>query len=210
MQAETRHGRVTSNHRRRTRAEQVQTRRFALGVCLLGAMVVVTAVVSYTSRAEAVTTKTSPTVSESSPSTTLDPAASLVSATYTAELRGAGTGSTSGESRAFLTLRYDAQAQTVTYKLQITTALPTPCVATICQGAAGQSGSSVFTLFPGPAIAGNFSGVLAEGQISAADLVGALKGARLADLVLLIKNGGAYATVGTARKPIDAIRGQIR
>jgi hypothetical protein len=210
MRADTRHGRLTSSHRRRTRAEQVQTRRFALGVCLLGVMVVVTAVVSYSSRADAVTTETSPTLSEISPSTTLDPAASLVSATYTAELRGAGAGSASGESRAFLTLRYDAQVQTIAYKLQITTSLPTPCVATICQGSGGQSGTALFTLFPGPAIAGNFSGVLAEGQISAADLVGPLKGARLADLVLLIKNGGTYATVGTARQPTDAIRGQIR
>jgi hypothetical protein len=210
MQANVRHSPRASRHRGTSRAEQVQTRRLVLSVCLLALMVVITAVASYSTRVEATTPETSPTTSDDAPSTTLDPAALLVSATYTAELRGGGSGSTAGDPRAFLTLRYDEDAQTITYKLQITTSLQTPCVAAICQGTREQSGSNVFTMFPGPAIAGNFSGVLSEGQIDAADLVGSLRGGRLADLVLLIQSGAAYATVGTASRPIDAIRGQIR
>jgi hypothetical protein len=210
MQAERRHGRRASLRRRTSRAEQVQIRRLVLCVCLLASMVVITAVASYSSRVEAATPETSATVFEATPSTTLDPAVLLVSATYTAELRGGGSGSLSGDPRAFLTLRYDAGAQTITFKLQITSSLQVPCVAAICRGRPSQSGSTVFTLFPGPAIAGNFSGVLAEGQIDAADLVGSLKGSRLADLILLIESGKAYATIGTASQPAGAIRGQIK
>jgi hypothetical protein len=208
MHAQVRNRRHGSRRRRVSRAERVQTRRFALAVCLLALLVVITAVASYSTRAEATTPEPSSTVSDASPSTTIDPAALLISATYTAELRGSDSGSAS--PHGFLTLRYDADAQTIAYKLQIITSLQTPCVAAICQGPPGQSGGTVFTLFPGPAIAGNFSGVLAEGQIYAADLVGSLKDSRLADLVLLIESGKAYATVGTASRPIDAIRGQIR
>jgi hypothetical protein len=68
----------------------------------------------------------------------------------------------------------------------------------------------VFTIFPGPTVAGNFSGVLAEGSMTPGDLVGPLKGGRLTDLVLLVKNGGAYAAIGTPNEPVDALRAQIK
>jgi len=41
-------------------------------------------------------------------------------------------------------------------------------------------------------------------------LVGPLRNHRLTDLVLLVKSGGAYATIGTASRPVDAIRGQLK
>jgi hypothetical protein len=209
MQAKRRQGRRSSSCRRRTRAEQVQSRRFALTVCLLALMVVITAAVSYSSGAEA-TPKTAAAVSEAITTTTLDPAASLISATYTAELKSGDSGSAYGGPRALLTLDFDATAQTVTYKLQITAPLANPSTATICQSEPGQGDSTVFTIFPGPTVAGNFSGVLAEGSMTPGDLVGPLKGGRLTDLVLLVKNGGAYAAIGTPNEPVDALRAQIK
>jgi hypothetical protein len=209
MQAERRHSRVTSSRRRRTRAEQVQNRRFVLTVCLLGLMLVVTATVSYSSRAAA-TPESAPSTSSESTNTTLDPAAALTSGTYTAELKGSSSGSVYGGPRALLTLEYDAAARTVSYKLQITSALANPSVAAVCQGVSGQSGATVFTLFPGPTVSGNFSGVLAEGSITEGDLVGPLEGGRLTDLILLIKTGEAYVTIGTPSQPVDAMRAQIK
>ena len=209
MQAERHHSRRASSRKRRSRAEQVQIRRFVLTVCLLAVMLVVTAAVSYSSRVEA-TPKTAAVPSNDPTGTTLDPAAALTSGSYTAELKGSSSGSQNGGSRALLTLDYDATAQTVSYKLQITVALANPSVAAICQGTPGQSGVTVFTVYPGPAVSGNFSGVLAQGSIGAGDLVGPLKGERLSDLVLLVKNGGAYATIGTASQPIDAMRAQLK
>jgi hypothetical protein len=209
MQADMRYGRRAPARRRRSRTEQVQNRRFVLAVCLLALMVVVTAAVSYSSRAEA-TRKTTPVASSRATATTLDPAASLVSATYTAELQGDAAGSASKDPRALLTLAYDAAAQTLSYELRVTSPLTTPCVAAICQATPGQGGATLFTMFPGPAVAGNFSGILSEGGIAAEDLVGPLKGGRLTDLILLFRSGGAYATIGTASHPVDAIRGQIK
>ena len=209
MQAKRLHSRHASSQRRRTRAEQVQNRRFVLSVCLLALMVVITAAVSHSSRAEA-SPKNAPAVSHAATTTTLDAAAGLVSARYTAELKAGDSGSASGGPRALLTLDYDAAAQTVTYRLQITAPLANPSTATICRSVSGQSDAAVFMMFSGPTIAGNFSGVLTEGTITAEELVGPLKGSRLADLVLLIRAGGAYATIGTPSQPVDALKAQIK
>lgn len=191
--------------RRRQRAQQVQARRFCLVVAALALVVIVTAVGSYASRAEAAP-QTEKANSTQAPTTTLDPSTALVSSAYTAALAG-DFGDDGPQAR--LILRYDAQSETVSYSLEITSPLPNPAVASICKEVPGQKGATVFNMFSGPAIAGNFSGMLAQGEISASDLVGPLQGARIADLVLLLKEGGAYATVGTAGMPVDAIRGRI-
>ncbi len=209
MHAEPRQDPRASVHRRRSRAEKVQVRRFIVAVCLLGLMIVVTAAVSYASRVEA-SAQTSARPAGNSTDTTLDPAARLVSSTYTAELRVGGPTPSSADPRALLTLRYDAAARTLSYRLEVTTPLANPSVAAICQGLPGQAGNTVFTVFPGPTIAGRFSGVLAEGEITSTDLVGTLQGRELTDLVLMVENGSAYATIGTASYPVDAIRGQIK
>ncbi len=209
MHAETRQGSRASGRRRRNRAEQVQIRRLVLTVCLLGLMVVLTAAVSYSSRVQA-SPQTLPLLPDGVTTTTLDPAAGLVSATYSAELRVSDPTSASADPRALLTLKYDATTRTVSYRLEVTVPLANPSAAAICQGTPDQLGSTVFTIFPGPPIAGKFSGVLAEGEITAADLVGTLQGHELTHLVLLVKSGAAYATIGTTGRPVDAIRGQIK
>jgi hypothetical protein len=79
---------------------------------------------------------------------------------------------------------------------------------------AGVNGPVVAWLYPsGPPaqpIEGRFSGVLAEGTITADDLVGLLAGHDLEDLVALMRAGETYVNVHTAEYPPGEIRGQIR
>jgi hypothetical protein len=75
---------------------------------------------------------------------------------------------------------------------------------------AGVNGPAVAFLFGPAQINGRFSGVLAEGTITAADLIGPLAGDSLSDLMHEIRDGNAYVNVHTAQYPAGEIRGQIR
>ena len=78
---------------------------------------------------------------------------------------------------------------------------------------AGQGGPVAAWLYPAhpPAVQknGKFTGVLARGSITAAELQGPLKGKTIADLVDDIKAGDAYVNVHTKAHPGGEIRGQI-
>jgi hypothetical protein len=80
-------------------------------------------------------------------------------------------------------------------------------------GPAGANGGVVAFLYPSapPAqlIEGRFSGVLAKGVITAADLRGSLAGASLDDLVAEMVAGNTYVNVHTVANPGGEIRGQI-
>jgi hypothetical protein len=80
-------------------------------------------------------------------------------------------------------------------------------------GAAGVNGPVVTWLYPsGPPaqlIPGRFQGVLAEGVITSADLVGTLAGQPLSALVEHIRNGNAYVNVHTSQFPGGEVRGQL-
>jgi hypothetical protein len=85
-------------------------------------------------------------------------------------------------------------------------------------GAVGVNGQIVVFLF-GPAASGGgrTDGVLAEGTITAADLIGPLLGGTLADLIAAIQAGNAYVNVhtndgvdGTNTGPGDFPGGEIR
>lgn len=78
----------------------------------------------------------------------------------------------------------------------------------------GENGPVVAWLYP-PApplqlIPGRFSGVLAEGTITASDLVGELEGMDLEDLVTQMKAGNTYVNVHTNAFSAGEVRGQIR
>jgi hypothetical protein len=79
---------------------------------------------------------------------------------------------------------------------------------------AGANGQVVLWLYPdGPPatlIPGRSQGVLNEGTVTAADLVGPLAGASMDDLVALLRSGGAYINVHTSQYPPGEVRGQIR
>jgi hypothetical protein len=76
-------------------------------------------------------------------------------------------------------------------------------MAHIHQGPAGANGPVVVWLYPsttpgpGPLGAGRIDGVIAEGTITAANLVGPLTGQPLAALVDLLTGGNAYVNVHT-------------
>ncbi len=74
----------------------------------------------------------------------------------------------------------------------------------------GNDGDVVVGLFAGPKKEGKFSGELAKGTITDTDLVGPLAGKTIADLVAMIKSGGAYVNVHTEKNPKGEIRGQIK
>jgi hypothetical protein len=79
---------------------------------------------------------------------------------------------------------------------------------------AGVNGPVVAWLYPsGPPpqqIPGRTQGVLAEGTITAAQLVGPLAGASLDDLIEHLRNGTASVNIHTTLYPAGEIRGQIR
>jgi hypothetical protein len=74
---------------------------------------------------------------------------------------------------------------------------------------AGTNGPVVAFLFHGPATSGRTQGVLAQGTITAADLIGPLAGHPLSDLVSAMRAGGTYTNVHTSAHPAGEIRGQI-
>jgi len=78
----------------------------------------------------------------------------------------------------------------------------------------GQNGPPVLWLYPSAPpptlIPGRFSGVLAEGTVTAANLVGPLASMTLEDLVGAIWEGRAYVNVHTTEYPGGEIRGDWR
>jgi hypothetical protein len=81
-------------------------------------------------------------------------------------------------------------------------------------GPAGVNGPVVVWLYPeGPPpqlIEGRFDGILAEGVITEADLVGMLAGMTMDDLVAEMLAGNTYVNVHTTQFPGGEIRGQIK
>ena len=99
------------------------------------------------------------------------------------------------------------------YKL-IVTNIENVTMAHIHLAPAGANGPVVAWLYPSapPAqlIPGRSNGPLAQGTITADDLVGPLKDLPLADLLEAIEAGNAYVNVHTSQFPGGEIRGQIR
>jgi hypothetical protein len=79
---------------------------------------------------------------------------------------------------------------------------------------AGVNGPVVAWLYPSSPppqlIEGRFDGVLAEGVITADDLVGPLAGFTMEDLIAEIGAGNTYVNVHTSQYPAGEVRGQIR
>lgn len=87
-------------------------------------------------------------------------------------------------------------------------------MAHIHLGPAGENGGVVVWLYPegGPPpqlIAGRFNGTLAEGTITADDLVGSLEGGNLQDLIDAMEDEQTYVNVHTDQNRGGEIRGQI-
>lgn len=111
-----------------------------------------------------------------------------------------------------LTLRLQAGGTAADYKLLVAN-IEDVTQAHIHLAPPGVPGPVIVWLYPAapPAqvIPGRFDGVLAEGAITDAGVVGPLAGQGLAGLVAAIRAGNAYANVHTVAFPPGAIRGQI-
>ena len=117
---------------------------------------------------------------------------------------------TSAQGQVIFMLSKDGQ--TLHYKL-IAANIDNIMQAHIHLGPIGVNGPVVVWLYPSapPAvlIPGRFSGVLAEGDITAANLVGLLAGQQLSDLIDEMEAGNAYVNIHTTQNPTGEIRGQI-
>jgi hypothetical protein len=67
----------------------------------------------------------------------------------------------------------------------------------------------IVSLFSGPQKAGSFTGVLAKGAITEADLTGPMAGKTFQDLAAMVLAGQTYVNVHTVANPNGEIRGQI-
>lgn len=128
--------------------------------------------------------------------------------TYTAHLSGVDS---SAQGQA--TFKVADDGESLEYKL-IVANLEDIIEAHIHLAPVGKDGPAVVWLYPStpPAllIPGRTNGILAEGSITAAHLVGPLADKTMVDLIKEIKNGNAYVNVHTSKFPAGEIRGQIK
>ena len=130
--------------------------------------------------------------------------------TFTAKLSGQNevprvTTSATGT----LTLTVSSNGSSVTFVLKVTN-IRNLTVARLHQGAQGKNGSTIVTLYAGPTKSGTFTGTVAQGSFTKANLVGPLKGKTITDLVALLKAGTVYLNVGTTSHASGEIRGQLQ
>jgi hypothetical protein len=117
------------------------------------------------------------------------------------EVMPAGVVNTS-QARGNAIFQLSADGQSLSYKL-IVANIENVFQAHIHRGPAGTNGGIVVWLYPsttpgaGPLGGGRVNGVIAEGTITAANLVGTLAGQPLSALVELLSTGGAYVNVHT-------------
>jgi hypothetical protein len=101
----------------------------------------------------------------------------------------------------------------ISYKL-IVANIENVTMAHIHLAPAGVNGPVVVWLYPSAPppqlIEGRFDGILAEGVITEADLVGPLAGQPLSALIEAMAAGNTYINVHTSQYPGGEVRGQIR
>jgi hypothetical protein len=116
-------------------------------------------------------------------------------------------------ARGQATFQVARDGESIRYRL-IVANIENVTQAHIHRGERGVNGPVVVWLYPeGPPsqlIEGRFSGILAEGTITEADLVGQLAGQPLSALVELMQDEAVYVNIHTSQFPPGEIRGQIR
>lgn len=109
--------------------------------------------------------------------------------------------------------KLSADGESLDYKL-IVANIDNVLMAHIHLAPAGENGDIVVWLYPDAPppqlIEGRTQGVLAEGTITADDLVGPLEGASMEDLLDEIRAGNTYVNVHTSEFGGGEVRGQIR
>jgi CHRD domain len=211
------------DQRRQRQVERGRKRRrlaLTIAVILLAVVVVALALILPGGKKTAGPTSTSTRQAPSSSTTSTSlPATTTASTargpangalTYSALLSGKNeTPALSTSAGGTLKLTVAADGSSVHYLLSVSK-ITDITVARLHEGKAGTSGATILTLYGGPIRRGVFSGVLAQGSFTAANLQGPLKGKKVADLVALIKSGKVYLNAGTSTHPGGEIRGQIK
>jgi hypothetical protein len=144
---------------------------------------------------------------------------------FSAKLTGASQlpEPTSSKATGELKLTVSADDKKISYTLSVEN-LRNPTGADMHLGPDTANGPAVVKLFPvhgAAAKKGDFSGVLAEGTITAGDLTGPLLGSPLADLIEQIRDSNTYvnihtddgtppANTGPGDYHLGEIRGQIK
>lgn len=117
------------------------------------------------------------------------------------------------EAQGQAIFRLSKDGSELSYKL-ITANIENVVQAHIHLAPAGANGSVVAWLYPSspPAelLPGRSDGVLAEGVLTADDLVGPFAGGELSDLLEAMRAGNTYVNVHTTQFPGGEIRGQIQ
>jgi hypothetical protein len=103
--------------------------------------------------------------------------------------------------------------KTISYEVKVNNIIDIT-MAHIHLAAAGKNGPVAVWLYPvtGPPPAlkpGTYSGILADGKITAKSLVGPLKGNPLSALIKDMETGKSFVNVHTMQHPAGEIRGQI-
>lgn len=132
---------------------------------------------------------------------------------YRAHLTGAAeVPAVETQARGQATFQLSPDGTELSYRL-IVANIEDVLMSHIHMAPAGVNGGVVAWLYPaGPPpqlIEGRFSGVLATGTVTAADLTGALEGESLDALVEALNTGNAYVNVHTTANPGGEVRGQI-
>jgi hypothetical protein len=133
---------------------------------------------------------------------------------FSAKLTGASQvpEPTTSKATGELKLVISADGKKISYTLSVEN-ISNPNGADMHLGPDTANGPSVFKLFPVHGASpkkGDFSGVLAEGTITAGDLTGPLLGSPLADLIEQIRDSNTYVNVHTESNRLGEIRGQIK
>src|SRR5574341_804724 len=102
---------------------------------------------------------------------------------------------------------FKSMGDTISYKLNVTR-LDKATMAHIHDGKPGQNGDPIAILQIVKS-SGPTNGALAQGNITASDLMGSLSGKSVSGLVTKIKNKETYVNVHTGANPNGEIRGQI-
>jgi hypothetical protein len=98
------------------------------------------------------------------------------------------------------------------YKLTVTD-IENVSMAHIHIGSKGKEGAIVVWLYPvAPPpvlLSGKSNGVIAEGDITSANLIGPLQGKDLSSLLKMMENGQVYVNIHTSQHPDGEIRGEF-
>ena len=113
------------------------------------------------------------------------------------------------DAKATAMFEFNADETEATFKLEVKK-LKDATAAHIHMAVPGKEGDVVVVLFSGSAKMGEFTGMLAEGKITAAALVGPMAGKKVSDLADEMAKGKLYVNIHTKQNPDGELRGKIR